>query len=229
MKPLIATLLATMLIVGCASPAPGTSSSSFATQKQDAPDVITSAGFSTSQIAEIATIVDLDAYNGPDKSAFMKTIAQQFDQELLRKGYRVINRSVVDSAVKELGFQRTSGLVDPKTARELGKALGVGHILVASLTQMDTNMQRNESMGKRQMGIGDLINIASGNKATVTMNATLLVSQTFETLLTVTDSRSINISDMGQLKNAISQVSSRIAGRIPTKATPSAAGASPSN
>jgi TolB-like protein len=62
------------------------------------------------------------------RNVFIQTITNT-------KGFRVMDRARTDQIVSEHNFARTSGLVSPSEARELGKMLGVDLILSTDLTK----------------------------------------------------------------------------------------------
>ncbi len=73
---------------------------------------------------------------------FDKFIAEQFSVALAGagKGFRVIDRSNLNSLIKEHKLSKT-GMIDPATARQLGKVAGVDALVTGTLTPIGDNVQ----------------------------------------------------------------------------------------
>lgn len=54
------------------------------------------------------------------------------------KGLKIVERAKLDKAIKELNFSQT-GLVNPETAKKLGKLIGADFALFGSITKFGTN------------------------------------------------------------------------------------------
>jgi hypothetical protein len=89
-------------------------------------------------------------------------IASYFEFELVKKGYRVVERSRVDTLLKEQEFQR-SGVTTPEGAAQAGRILNVQGLLVA-----DVDAGENISITAKIIGVEDgaILWIAQGEATT---------------------------------------------------------------
>jgi len=64
-----------------------------------------------------------------------------FEKYLLQAGYDVVERRQVDALIKEQSLD-VSGAVDPKTAKKLGKLLGVDALVLGGITEFSPDRQQ---------------------------------------------------------------------------------------
>jgi len=107
------------------------------------------------------------------------------------EGIRVIERSQIDEILKEQDFG-ASGRIDPSTAAEMGKILGVDAVVLGTLTQLDV-----EEVGGLSIGFLKV----KGIKATVILTGRIVDTRTGEILASVSGrgkemNASVSISDL---------------------------------
>lgn len=98
------------------------------------------------------------------QSNLQRSIEDEFVQVLMRKGYKVVSRSDVQSVVKEQGFQR-SGLTE-RDAAALGKILNVPAVMVVRVTEFSTAVKSGPKarVTEATAGVGArLISVESAN------------------------------------------------------------------
>lgn len=115
MSPLSRTLLlcGVFLAGGCAAPAV----------------VAIKPGYNFSKVGRVALVGLQDPHGQP---GIGDAVARELEPYLLRAGYDLIERGQVDKLLKEQAFGQ-SGSVDPKTAAELGKILGVDAVVLGQV------------------------------------------------------------------------------------------------
>jgi curli biogenesis system outer membrane secretion channel CsgG len=94
------------------------------------PNIAIRQNFDFSKIRRVA-LVNFRDY--PDQSDSGHVVAGAFEQALLKANYDVVERQQVDQILQEHTFS-ASGVVDPKTAKTLGKMLGVDALVMGSIT-----------------------------------------------------------------------------------------------
>ncbi len=85
-------------------------------------------------------IIDFDNNSGIKEWDYMqKGVPRILVANLAQnKGIKILEREKLDKALKELKFSQT-GLVDPDTARKLGKLIGADYAMYGSITRFGTN------------------------------------------------------------------------------------------
>jgi hypothetical protein len=86
---------------------------------------------------------------GVPNAASDDAVAEIVTAALLRQGYRVVERSVLNAVLREQGFHR-SGIVDQSTAVRIGRLAGAQAILLVNVHGHTTTQHRGQT--------GDLIN-----------------------------------------------------------------------
>jgi len=108
---------------------------------------------------ETLAVLDLEIIGSVDKY-LSRPLADSIRHELVRSGnIEVIDRSHMDKVLKEQAFQMT-GLVAPERAAAVGKMLGVGRIVVGSLSMIGKTYylslsQVNVETGKTEAVVED--------------------------------------------------------------------------
>ncbi len=105
-------------------------------------------GYDFSRIKRIA-VLNFDGEKG-------SAAADIFILELMKRGFDVIERSRIESVIKEQGFG-ASGLIEPSTAKSIGKIFGVDAILTGSIMQYLPAQKRTVFFS-----IGDTVVITPG-------------------------------------------------------------------
>lgn len=59
--------------------------------------------------------------------------------ELLRRGYRVVERESFNAVLREQGFQQKSGMVDQATAVRIGKLAGARALIIVNVYNTSSN------------------------------------------------------------------------------------------
>ncbi len=138
MKTMIALATSCLMVGGCASV------TSFQTNMADIltgkdtgiPSVKSTKAptFNPDALSKLAVIVWRDSYDNRLANGVDRSIEDEFLAALLEKGYSIASRSDTEATVKELSFQRDSGLTD-RDATKIGKFLNVSAILIVSITE----------------------------------------------------------------------------------------------
>ena len=91
--------------------------------------------------------IGITKFDNPQKIAGIEDL---FAQQLIKKGFTVVEREKLDSVIKELKLS-ASGLFDEKNTKELGRILGVDALLIGEVTyyspkQTNTYTQENDAV-----------------------------------------------------------------------------------
>jgi hypothetical protein len=96
------------------------------------PRSVTSANFDPEKFSRVAVLAIAEQ---PDVNpGLLRRMEDEFTMAIINKGYSVVSRSDVQRVMREIDFQRNSGLTDSgeRTASKIGKILNVpGIVLVA--------------------------------------------------------------------------------------------------
>ncbi|OGR95344.1 MAG: hypothetical protein A2902_05290 [Elusimicrobia bacterium RIFCSPLOWO2_01_FULL_64_13] len=87
-------------------------------------------GYDSANIRRVALLGFADFPSVPGSG---ESVSGVFEKALLRAGYQVVERRRIDEVLKERGFE-LSGAVDPATARELGRMLGVDALILGGIS-----------------------------------------------------------------------------------------------
>lgn len=129
----------------------------------------------------------VQAYFGTDQDVG-KGISLLLEQKLVEDGkYRVVDRNTMDKILKEQNFSN-SDRVNPGTAAKIGQILGVGYIIVGSITQFGRDDKHigasGGGYGLGKFGLGGLHK--NDSKAVVNVTAKMVDVNTGEILAVVT-------------------------------------------
>ncbi|MDE2293810.1 MAG: hypothetical protein KGL53_17270 [Elusimicrobia bacterium] len=94
------------------------------------PSIAIRHGYDFQTIRRVAVLAFRPARGRPETGALVSDL---FAQELLKAGYDVVEREDAGQVVREQAFQVT-GAVDPRTAKKLGKLLGVDALVVGTVS-----------------------------------------------------------------------------------------------
>jgi curli biogenesis system outer membrane secretion channel CsgG len=119
--PLRAAALSTAFLCACASPV-----------------AFMRAGYDFSSIRRVA-LLGFDDF--PRQAGSGAVVASMFEKYLIAANYSVVERRQVNDVLKEHRLN-SSGAVDPKMVKSLGKMLGVDALMLGSLTSFTPGRQR---------------------------------------------------------------------------------------
>ncbi len=108
-------------------------------------------------------------------------IAEEFSTALAGtgKGFKVVDRTHLNSIIKENKLSAT-GLIDPETARKLGKIIGIQALITGTLTPFGDNIR--VSVKVLDAATAEIIDVTSGNIAKTQGIGDLLVRSLMTTL-----------------------------------------------
>jgi TolB-like protein len=164
-KNLICLLSVMLLVVGCASidPKMGTEKleqrSSFKSLDgyiDTLADQITQS-LSEQQLSKIAVVEFPDIEGKP--SALGKYLSEELTTRLFKTGrFQLIERQLINKIMEEQKLS-AMGLVDEKTARQIGSILGVDAITTGTITDLNTSVKINARL--IASGTGSIFSVAS--------------------------------------------------------------------
>lgn len=132
-----------------------------------------------------------------------RLVEDEFVQVLLGKGYSLVSRSDIASAVKEQQFQR-SGLTEDN-ATQLGKLLNVPAVLVVRITECTAENQRAARV-PNQVLVGR-----------VSLGARLISVETGLISWSLSQGDSHTLAGRGELSTLLSRVANKLASSFPDK------------
>ncbi len=150
-----------------------------------------------------------------DVKEVLNGITQMVTNQLVDvEGIRVVERSQLEKILKEQNFSRT-GLVDPATASEIGKLLGVDALILGTVKQMEVKESGSLSIGPFKV---------SGIKATVNLGARIVSVETAEILASFTgegesSQASVKVSDLQGISFGTKAFSDSVVGKSIQEAT----------
>jgi curli biogenesis system outer membrane secretion channel CsgG len=124
---------------------------------------------------DFASISDMSVFSGLGGAGASKGISDLLTNQLFKDGsYILIERSRVASVLTEQNLG-ASGRIEPTTAAQIGRILGVDAVLIGSVTKFSYG-------GKKSASFGDIFTGSRKQVATVQISARLISTSTGEIL-----------------------------------------------
>jgi TolB-like protein len=136
--------------------------------------VFLTTGQARAEIKQTVAVLDFESVGAEEHLG--KAVAEIIRTELIDTNrYRVVERAQINKAISEQKLQK-SGLIDDKSAVELGKILGADMIVIGSMVKIGTSYTINSRMVDTKTGEAKLGKNVTGNDLNLltTLSRTLL-------------------------------------------------------
>jgi len=100
---------------------------------------------------QVVAILEPSGDVGRMNKATLRGTIEQFVTK--SRGYRVVDRARADQVFGELNLQRTSSMIDPDTAKEIGRHLGADFVCASELIKEEGYTNINISLINAETGV----------------------------------------------------------------------------